>query len=108
MPDLVVGTERICDEAGKARDLTERFFPGQLRPDDAFHVEVVTGVDSTLEAARLVDAPPVMEEELHEAIFASGAFKAPGFDGVPNVCLRLCEDIFRPYLLRLFTASLQH
>ena len=30
VPDLVVGTERICDEAGKARALTERFFPDQL------------------------------------------------------------------------------
>lgn len=108
VPDLVVGDQRICDEAGKAHALTERFFPDQLRPDDAFHVEVATGVESTLAAARLGDAPPVTEWELHEAIFASGAFKAPGSDGIPNVCLRQCEDIFRPYLLRLFLASLQH
>ena len=45
--------------------------------------------------------------ELHEAIWAAGAWKAPGADRVPNGCLRQCESLLTPYLLPLFTASLR-
>ena len=67
---------------------------------------VASRVREALQAAQTTAAPPVTAAELHSAIWAAGAWKAPGPDRVLNICFRECEILLRPYLLSLFSASL--
>ena len=105
--DLHVGDSWISDDAGKARALADRFFPTPPSSDIPAHEAVRTRVAEILTSARGTDIPDVSSTELHAAIWASSPWKAPGADRVTNMCLRECEDILRPYLLPLFSASLR-
>ena len=105
--DLMVDGEHISDEDGQAHAFADRFFPPVTSAPTSFHSQVEHEVEDILQAALLEDSTPVTREELHHAIHASGPWKAPGPDSVPNILLRQCEDILAPYLLSLFSASIQ-
>ena len=107
MDDLHVDGSWIIDDKAKARALADHFFPTSLPPDTLAHEDVCSRVSEFLAYTKGDNIPAVSRKELHDAIWASGAWKAPGADQVPNVCLRQCEDILAPYLLPLFSASLR-
>lgn len=69
--------------------------------------DVHSQAQSFLDATKGAYASPVTPQELHSALRASGAWKAPGPDRVVNIFLRKCEDILSPYLLTIFSASLR-
>ena len=105
--DLEIGGRRVVTDDAKAQAFADRFFPPSLPPDLASHRAISTRVSALLAQGQGATIPPVTARELHDALWGAGAWKAPGTDGVPNGCLRHCEAILAPYLLPLFTASLQ-
>ena len=107
MGDLRADNSWITNDDGKARALADRFFPTSLPPDTQTHDDLRSRVSTFLATTEGADISAVSKKELHDAIWASGAWKAPGADEVPNACLRECEDILSPYLLPLFSASLR-
>ena len=107
MRDLYVDDTWICDDAGKARALADRFFPSPSPVDSPKHEVIRSRVSELLISAKGANSSDVSRQELHAAIWACGAWKAPGSDRISNVCLRECEMVLAPYLLPLFSASLR-
>ena len=105
--ELIVDGHHITDDQGKVEALAHRFFPTTAPPDEDFHLQISSNVCSFLRDTRQIDAEPITPIELHEALFASAPWKAPGLDHIPLMALRQCEDILTPHLLTLYSASLR-
>ena len=104
--ELLIDDHYISDDRQKAQIFADHFFPRATPPDDAFHVQIVQDVETSLEKASFAESKPVTSQELHAALHSSSPWKAPGHDHVPLIALHQCEDILSPYLLSLYSASL--
>ena len=104
---LEVDGQCLYTDTHKANALMRQFFPAPSASDTPIHIAVEDHVKTLLSEATTHSIPDVTPREVHSAIWASGAWKAPGSDRVLNMCLRQCESLLMPHLIMLFSASLR-
>ena len=104
---LEVDGQCLYDDASKAGALMRQFFPAPSASNAPVHTGVEDHVKTLLSEATTHTILGVTPREVHSAIWASGAWKAPGSDRVLNMCLRQCESLLMPHLVAIFSASLQ-
>ena len=105
--NLEVDGQCLYDDASKAGALMRKFFPAPSASNAPVHTGVEDHVKTLLSEATTHTIPGVTPREVHSAIWASGAWKAPGPDRVLNMCLRQCESLLMPHLVAIFSASLR-
>ena len=104
--DLRVEDTWVTEDAGKAAELANTFFPQSIPESLPWHYQV----NSTWKEARppkhLMIAP-VTGYELYQACCHMRNKAAPGVDQLPIVVFKKCFHIVCSFVQRLFTASLQ-
>jgi hypothetical protein len=108
MPDLTSGVEGspiACTHAEKATLLADRFFPDSVA--DLTDVTDTTFGRDTFPADPLVLPQTVTADDVEQTLRYTGAWKAPGDDGLPVGFLRACGPPLYHTLAAIATASFQ-
>ena len=82
---LEVDGQCLSTDTHKANALMRQFFPAPSASGTPIHIAVEDDVKTLLSEATTHSIPDVTPREVHSAIWASGAWKAPGPDRVLNM-----------------------
>ena len=104
--DLRVEDTWITEDAGKAAELANTFFPQSIPESLPWHYQVNATWKEARPPKHLMVAP-VTGYELYRACCRMRTKAAPGVDQLPIVVFKNCFHIVSSFVQRLFTASLQ-
>ena len=104
--DFVQGDEVISTDTEKVRVLTTTFFPS-LPAVTSLEQERIEHAWSTHRPPEPEDSELVTPLEVLSAIRAMRMDAAPGFDGIPLICLIKCCGILLPWLMQILVVLLR-
>ena len=91
-----------------ARAVLKNIFPSDdSTEDNDFHKEIRTSTSKALEGLEGITIDPFDKPEIYTIINNLKTRKAPGIDQIPSIVIKECQDIYEPYLRKIYNRCLE-